>query len=249
MQFGHRGRSCVKMLTSIFRLKERIAMPNQPPNQSDLTDAELLAAFLSSENAIDLASQLLIHFGGLHGLMRAEVEELQKLDGTSSTSIAEILAVIELGNRLRSFRPDERPIITSAADAVNLVHDMADLRQEQVRIILLDLTRRVIAIPTLYMGTLNASVLRTAEVFREAVLCNCPAMILVHNHPAGDAIPSPEDVELTHMLIEAAKLLDIVLIDHLIICQSGWSSLREMGLAFSEPPQTHPPVPLKAQSR
>ena len=109
---------------------------------------------------------------------------------------------------------------------------MSLLRQEHVRAILLDLNRRVIAIPTIYIGTLNASVLRVSEIFREAIARNSPAFILVHNHPAGEPSPSPEDIELTHTLIAAGKLLDIAVIDHLIISQRGWSSIKQLGLAF-----------------
>jgi DNA repair protein RadC len=108
------------------------------------------------------------------------------------------------------------------------------LPQEHVRVILLDSMRRVVAIPTIYIGTVNASVLRVSEIFREAVTRNCPAMILAHNHPAGDANPSPEDVELTRTLIAAGRLLDVMLLDHLVIGHHDWSSLKDMGLAFRD---------------
>ncbi len=211
-----------------------IGMIDNLTDPSKLTDAELLAMLLADENAVDLASRILTHYDGLHGLTRANAENLQQIQEVNSTTLIQILGQIELSKRLFSYRPDERPIVTSAADAVRLVTDMTEMRQEHVRVILLDLTRRVIDIPTIYIGTLNASVLRTAEVFREAIVQNCPAMILVHNHPAGDSSPSPEDVELTHILIAAAKLLDIVMVDHLIISRNGWSSLKEMGLAFNQ---------------
>jgi DNA repair protein RadC len=200
---------------------------------SSLTDAELLAFFTTGENELDFISDLLTQYDGLRGMMRITAEDLQKIEGLDDVSATKILAITELGKRLLTYLPDERPTITSAIDAAQLVTDMADLRQEHVRVILLDLTRRVIAIPTIYIGTLNASVLRTAEVFREAITRNAPAMILVHNHPAGDSSPSPEDVELTHTLMAAARLLDIILVDHLIVSQGGWSSLKEMGLAFN----------------
>lgn len=209
-----------------------IGMSGNLSNPSNSTDAELLAIFLAGD--VNLASNILAYYDGLYGLAQADVNDLQQIEGVSSASASQILAVFELGKRLFSYRADERPIITSAIDAARLVTDMTKLQQEHVRVILLDLTRRVIAIPTIYIGTLNASVLRTAEVFREAITRNCPAMILVHNHPAGDSSPSPEDVELTHVLIAASKLLDIVLVDHLIISHNGWSSLKEMGLAFNQ---------------
>jgi DNA repair protein RadC len=97
---------------------------------------------------------------------------------------------------------------------------------------LLDNSRRVIAIPTVYIGTVNTSILRVSEIFREAILRNSPAIIMVHNHPGGNPMPSPEDINLTRTMIAAGELLDIQLIDHLIIAQDGWKSLRELGLGF-----------------
>ena len=97
---------------------------------------------------------------------------------------------------------------------------------------LLDSGRRVVATPTIYIGTLNASMLRVAEVFREAIARNSPAIILAHNHPSGDPSPSPEDVELTRVLDAAAHLLDIALVDHVIIGHQRWTSLRALGLGF-----------------
>jgi DNA repair protein RadC len=124
-------------------------------------------------------------------------------------------------------------MINSAADAARLVLVMSHLPQEQVRVILLDPMRRVVAISTVYIGTLNATVLRVSEIFREAVTRNCPAIILAHNHPTGDAHPSPEDVELTRTLAAAGQLLDVVLLDHLIIGHHGWTSMKELGLGFT----------------
>ena len=94
---------------------------------------------------------------------------------------------------------------------------------------LLDSARRVIAAPTIYIGTINTSVLRIAEVYREAITRNSPAIILAHNHPSGDPTPSPEDIELTRTLVNAGRLLDITLVDHVIIGQQRWVSLREQG--------------------
>jgi DNA repair protein RadC len=110
--------------------------------------------------------------------------------------------------------------------------DMSHLTQENVRVILLDAARRVVSLPTIYVGTLNASVLRIAEIFREAITRNTPALILVHNHPSGDPTPSPEDVELTRTIVKAGELLDILVLDHLIIGQRDWVSLKNLGITF-----------------
>ncbi len=201
-----------------------------------LSPAELLAIILrtgnSEENALTLAERILSHYNGLSGLAKTPVTDLARMYGIGKAKSAQIAAALELGKRLVQQQAIERPIIKKAADAAQLVADMAHLPQEQVRVILLDSSKRVVTIQTVYVGTLNATVLRTSEIFREAVIRNCPALIIVHNHPSGDAQPSPEDVSLTRTLIAAGHLLDIEVLDHLIIGQQGWISLQEMGLGF-----------------
>jgi DNA repair protein RadC len=192
-----------------------------------MSTSELLARVLSIDP--HTAEMLLTHHNGLRGLAQAAFSDLTTLNQDTAERL---LAAMELAKRLTVYTSDERSQVTRAEDAARLVGDMRFLRQEHVRVILLDLNRQVIAIPTVYMGTLNASVLRVSEIFREAITRNIPAMILVHNHPAGDPSPSPEDLELTRSLIAAAKLLDIALIDHIIIGHSGWASIKELGLAF-----------------
>jgi DNA repair protein RadC len=201
-----------------------------------LSEAELLAIILrtgtTDENVLHLAERILAHYNGLHGLAQASVNELMQFKGLGAAKITHISAALELGKRLITYNPQERPLVNRAEDAVRLVADMGQLTQEHVRVILLDSSRHVIAIPTIYIGTINASVLRVAEVLRDAVTRNSPAIIVVHNHPSGDSTPSPEDIELTHALIAGARVLDIMLVDHLIIGQNSWSSLKELGLAF-----------------
>lgn len=205
---------------------------------ASLSAAELLAIILGTgtkqENVLQLATRILAECGGLNGLARITAAELQHIKGLGNARITQILAALEIGKRLSALPLDERARIQSAADAVRIVQDMAYLTQEQVRVMLLDSNRRVIATPTIYMGTVNMSILRVAEVYREAITRNSPAMIFIHNHPSGDPQPSPEDIELTYTLIAAGKLLDIHLLDHLIIGQQAWVSLRDMGLAFRD---------------
>jgi DNA repair protein RadC len=138
---------------------------------------------------------------------------------------------LEIGKRAITYQPDARPTITSAADAAQLVLDMGHLRQEQVRVILLDNGRRVIAIPTVYVGTLNMSVLRVSEIFREAITRNSPAVILAHNHPSGEPEPSREDRALTTRLKECGTLLGIEMLDHVIVGNGTgrWVSFRDRG--------------------
>jgi DNA repair protein RadC len=109
---------------------------------------------------------------------------------------------------------------------------MGHLEQEHFRVLYLDTRNRLMGSNTMYVGSLNASHIRVGEVFREAIKRNCAAIICVHNHPSGDPTPSPEDVEITRQLVDAGDLLDIELLDHLIIGQQRFVSLRERGLGF-----------------
>lgn len=205
---------------------------------SSLSNAELIAILLrtgtATENVLQVAEQVLTKCGGLAGLMRASHTDLMEIDGLGPTKATQMMAVVELAKRAMTLPATERPVIDKSEDAAKFFMDMQFLQQEQVRILLLDSARRVIASPTIYIGTLNTSVLRVSEIYREAITRNCPAIILAHNHPSGDPTPSPEDLELTHTLIAAGKLLDIQLLDHLVMGQNRWVSMKTLGLAFYE---------------
>jgi DNA repair protein RadC len=138
-----------------------------------------------------------------------------------------------MGRRLLLAAPEERLQICSPADAANLLMlDMAHLDQEHLRLVLLDTKNRVLASPTVYKGNVNTSVIRISEIFREAIRHNSTSLIVAHNHPSGDPTPSPEDVRVTRQIHEAGKLLDIDVLDHLIIGQGRYVSLKERGLGF-----------------
>jgi len=109
---------------------------------------------------------------------------------------------------------------------------MSFLDQEELRLVLLNTKNQVLAIPRVYKGNVNSSLIRISELFREAVRENCPAMVVVHNHPSGDPTPSPEDVKVTDQIVEAGKLLDIDVLDHLIFGEQRYVSLKERGLGF-----------------
>jgi DNA repair protein RadC len=201
-----------------------------------LSTAELLAIILRTgtveENALHLAERILAAYKGLPGLSQVSPAELERIKGLGRAKAAQIMAALEIGRRLTRAQLEERPLVENAADAAQLMMDMGQLPQEHVRVILLDSSQRVTGITTVYIGTLNTSVLRVSEIFREAITRNSPAIILVHNHPSSDPSPSPEDVEITRILAAAGKLLDIALLDHLIIGGQSWVSLKELGLGF-----------------
>jgi DNA repair protein RadC len=202
-----------------------------------LSTPELLAITIRTgvggENVVRLSERLLVHFGGLPGLARASVTELQTVNGIGPAKAVEIKAALELGRRLLASAPEQRARVSSPADAANLLmSDMALLEQEHLRLILLDTRNQVLATPNVYVGSLNTSVIRVGELFRHAIKENAAAMIVAHNHPSGDPSPSPEDVQVTRQIASAGKLLDIDLLDHLIIGHGRYVSLKERGLGF-----------------
>jgi DNA repair protein RadC len=200
-----------------------------------LSDAELLAVLLDTlPDPLTTAETTLQTFRGLGGLTHIDPDSLSKIANLDSSARARLLAAIEIGQRIVRVIPDPPPRISNADDAIHQLHDMRHLAQEHVRVLLLDSHERLIGIETLYIGTMNITVLRIAEVFRPAILRNCPALLLAHNHPMGEATPSPEDIEMTRDLIAAGKLLDIRLVDHLIISPLDWTSLRRSGFGFED---------------
>ena len=202
-----------------------------------LSNAELLAIILrtgsSAENVVSLASRLLSTHSGLGGLARAGFNELCQVHGLGEAKAAQVMAALELGKRLASLPMEERPAIRSPQDVANLLTPgMALLDQESLRVLLLNTRNQVLSIPEVYRGNVNSAVIRASEVLRDAVRENCPALIIVHNHPSGDPTPSDEDVRVTKQLVEAGKLLDIEVLDHIVIAQGGFVSLKERGLGF-----------------
>jgi len=203
-----------------------------------LTSAELLAILLRvgvpGENAVQVGQRLLQNFGGLSGLHRADFGEVCAQHGIGPAKAAQIKAAIELGRRLTQTSPEERPAIHSPEDAAALVqYEMSALEQEELRVILLDTRNRVLHIDSVYRGSLNTSQVRIGELFRTAIRNNSAAVIVVHNHPSGDPAPSPDDVAVTRAIVQAGKLLDIEVLDHLVIGNGRFVSLKERGLGFS----------------
>ncbi len=202
-----------------------------------LSAAELLAIVLrtgvASESVLDLATRLLVRFGGLVGLARASYVELCAEHGMGPAKAAQLQAALELGRRLLTTQPEDRPTIKSPQDVANLLlAEMGFLEQEELRVVLLNTKNQVVAIPQVYKGSVNTSLIRIGELFREAVRQNCPALVVVHNHPSGDPTPSADDVRVTEQTVEAGKLLDIEVLDHLILGQQKYVSLKERGLGF-----------------
>jgi DNA repair protein RadC len=205
-----------------------------------LTKAELLAILLrvgvAGENAVQVGQRLLNEFDDLAGLHRAPFDELCRQHGIGAAKAAQIKAAIELGSRMANETSKERPTINSPEDAANLVaYDMSALDQEYLKVILLDTRNHVLNIEEVYKGSVNSSQVHVGEVFKAAIRQGASAIIVVHNHPSGDPTPSPDDVAVTRAIVQAGKLLDVDVLDHMIIGQGKgrWVSMKERGLGFN----------------
>jgi DNA repair protein RadC len=204
-----------------------------------LSDAELLAILLrvgvAGTNVLQLAQQMLVERGGWAGLMRADYADLCHRHGMGEAKTSTLKAALEIGRRLLLTDQGQRFQIKSPSDVAQLLMiEMSHLDQEHLRTVLLDTKNRVQEITTIYVGSLNTSLIRIGEVFREALKRNSAAIIVVHNHPSGDPTPSPEDIQVTRQIVAAGALLDVEVLDHLVIGQGRFVSLRERGLGFAK---------------
>lgn len=204
-----------------------------------LSNTELIAILLRTglqgENVLAVSSRLLARFDGLAGLGRVSFSELCAERGLSEAKTSQLMAALELGRRFVSLAPQERAVINSPQDVANLLlADMAVLDQEHLRILLLNTRNEVLGIQEIYVGNVNSSVVRAAEVFRPAVQANAPSIIVVHNHPSGDPAPSSQDVDITNELISTGKLLGIELLDHVVLGRGNrFVSMNERRFAFT----------------
>lgn len=203
-----------------------------------LSNAELLAILLrvgvKGENAVQVGQRLLKKFDGLVGLHRVSFDEVCAQRGLGRAKAAQIKAAIELGHRLALEAPAERPAIHSPADVNALLqHEMSVLENEELRVLLLDTRNRVQSIENVYKGSVNSSQVRVGELFKVAVRRGAVSIVVVHNHPSGDPTPSPDDVAVTRAILQAGKLLDIELLDHIIIGHGRFVSLKDRGLGFN----------------
>ena len=204
-----------------------------------LTDAELIAILLRTgipgANAIELARKLLQDYGSLSGLSRCSVHDLAPLPGIGLAKATQLVAAFGLGQRLARETLSKQKI--DSPELVNELvgHEMRQLRKESLRVILLDTRYHFIRAEEVSLGSVNESIAHPRDVFRPAVISSAYAVIVVHNHPSGDASPSQTDHSLTRRLAEAAELLQIKLLDHIIIGapsegNPGYFSFKEAGV-------------------
>jgi DNA repair protein RadC len=204
-----------------------------------LNDAELIAILLRTgvpgANAVEVARQLLEKYGSLTGLSRCSVDELSKIKGVKFTKAVQLVAAFGLGDRLAREKWVKQKIDSPELANELVGPEMRRLRKESLRVILLDTRYHLIRVEEISLGSINESIAHPRDVFRPALISSAHAVIVVHNHPSGDASPSQTDHSLTRRLAEAAELLQIKLLDHIIIGapsdgSSGYFSFKEAGV-------------------
>jgi DNA repair protein RadC len=199
-----------------------------------LGDNELVALVLGSggrTGALGVANDLLRARGGLHGLVRSSCDEMSAVAGVGTAKAAQLLAAIELGRRTLTHAPGARVRLRTAGDAARFLLPAYGARPtEHFGAVLLDSQHRVIRTSVVAVGTLNATIVEPRDVFREAIAGGAAAVLVFHNHPSGDPSPSPDDLALTRRLAAAGTLMGVDVVDHLVLGDARYVSLREQGL-------------------
>lgn len=200
-----------------------------------LSNSELLAVILGTgikgENIVSLSSRIIKDNGGLNGVFNSDLEDFVSISGVGKAKAAKILAMVELSKRFKSYKDGYDYKICSPQDAAVLVmEEMRGMKQEHLKVILLNTKNMVIGIKNVFIGTLNSSIVHPREIFFYAIKKNSASIILCHNHPSGDPSPSGEDENVTLRLKKCGELLGIQLVDHLIIGNGIFISLKEKGI-------------------
>lgn len=200
----------------------------------NLSNTELLAILLRTgvrgQSVIRVAEEILQKAGSLKALLEMKLEELSAIRGVGEAKAIQIKAGLELGRRLSRQTLLDLPKIRSPKDAAEFMMDsLRYLHQEHFIALFLNTKNRVIGQETIFIGTLNSSIVHPREVFREGIRKSAASIILVHNHPSGDPQPSKEDIDVTRRLVECGRLLGIEVLDHLIIGDGTYISLKEKG--------------------
>lgn len=225
------GHATIKELPQEERPRERLIRHGA----GILSNAELLAILLRTgtkdESAISLAHRILIQEQGLRYLVDSDADQLSSINGIGPAKAAQIKAAIELGKRLATFELGvDRPVKCPQDVSDLLMEDMRYLKKEHMKLLLLNIKCNLISVEEISIGSLNASIVHPREVFNPAIRKSSASIIMVHNHPSGDPSPSSEDTAITARIAEAGRLIGIELVDHIIIGDGRYISMKEKGL-------------------
>ncbi|MBN6887876.1 DNA repair protein RadC [Cytobacillus horneckiae] len=212
------------------RPRERL-IQNGP---ASLSNHELIALLLrtgtKNESVLQLSNRLLNKFDGLRLLKDASLTEITEVNGIGAAKAVQVLAAVEIGRRISNLVFEERYAIRSPEDAANYVmNDMRFLSQEHFVCLYLNTKNQILSKQTIFIGSLNASIVHPREVYKEAFRQSAASIICLHNHPSGDPAPSREDIDVTKRLAECGKIIGIEILDHIIIGEKKFVSLKEKG--------------------
>jgi DNA repair protein RadC len=212
-------------------LREQPASRITDHGPSALSDAELLA-LVCGQHDLEVCERSLREYQGWVGLLRADIRAVAASIGTSRKA-ASLKAALEIGRRLMIAGYEGRFQVKSPADVAQLfMVEMMALDQEELWVACLDTKNRLLKVAKVYRGSVNTAMIRVGEVFKEALRLNAASIVVAHNHPSTDPTPSPEDILVTRQIVEAGKLLDLDVLDHLVLAANRYVSLRERGLGF-----------------
>ncbi|MCH7761159.1 DNA repair protein RadC [candidate division TA06 bacterium] len=225
----------MKRYPTKFRDMPRVDRPREKLKNHGvevLTDTELLAILLSTgrkgESVLKVADRLLRR-SGKKGLANVSLKELEEIPGVGLAKASKLIAAFELGRRLL-LPPEEEEVLTSPKDVYKLAREIRKAKKEHFIVFYLNTRNRVIQKETISIGNLNASIVHPREVFEPALRDSAASVILVHNHPSGDTTPSDDDIQLTRRMVKAGEIMGIEVLDHLIIGEKGYVSLKDQGL-------------------
>ncbi|WP_243524642.1 DNA repair protein RadC [Bacillus pseudomycoides] len=201
---------------------------------SNLSNRELLAVLLRTgskeESVLTLADRILYHFDGLRMLKDATIEEMTSIHGVGIAKASQLISAFELGRRMVRLEYQNRYSIRSPEDCASyMMEEMRFLQQEHFVCLYLNTKNQVMHRQTVFIGSLNASIVHPREVFKEAFRRAAASIICLHNHPSGDPTPSREDIEVTKRLVECGRVIGIEVLDHIIIGDHKFVSLKEKG--------------------
>ncbi len=201
-----------------------------------LSAQEILALILgrgiAGESVTVTAQRLLSRFGNIKGLANASLEELAGIKGIGPAKASQIKAAFELANRLEgSPEQGKKPLVKTPEEVVSLVKGrLKDKKKEHFQVLLLDTRSQLINIAEISVGSLDTSIVHPREVFKEAISASAASVIFVHNHPSGDPTPSEDDIKLTERLTRAGEVIGIDVLDHIIIANTEYVSLKREGI-------------------